>query len=30
MGAAFTKALEIAENLGDVSYQLRALQGLQF
>jgi len=30
MGAAFTKALEIAENIGDVSYQLRALQGLQF
>ena len=30
MGAAFTTALEIAENLGDVSYQLRALQGLQF
>jgi len=30
MGAAFTKALEIAETLGDVSYQLRALQGLQF
>src|SRR6266851_2357714 len=30
MGAAFAKALEIAENLGDVSYQLRALQGLQF
>src|SRR6266851_1603861 len=30
MGAAFAKALEIAENLGDISYQLRALQGLQF
>jgi predicted ATPase/DNA-binding winged helix-turn-helix (wHTH) protein len=30
MSAAFTKTLEIAENLGDVNYQLRALQGLQF
>jgi predicted ATPase/DNA-binding winged helix-turn-helix (wHTH) protein len=30
MSAAFTKALEIAENLGDPKYQLRALQGLYF
>jgi predicted ATPase/DNA-binding winged helix-turn-helix (wHTH) protein len=30
MGAAFTKALEIAENLGDTEYQLRALGGLFF
>jgi predicted ATPase/DNA-binding winged helix-turn-helix (wHTH) protein len=30
MGAALTKALEIAENLGDTEYQLRALRGLYF
>jgi predicted ATPase/DNA-binding winged helix-turn-helix (wHTH) protein len=30
MSAAFTRALEIAENLGDPKYQLRALQGLHF
>jgi predicted ATPase len=30
MGAAFTKALEIAESLGDSEYQLRALRGLYF
>ncbi|HUB47280.1 MAG TPA: winged helix-turn-helix domain-containing protein [Acetobacteraceae bacterium] len=30
MGAAFTKALEIAESLGDIEYQLRALRGLYF
>jgi predicted ATPase len=30
MGAAFTKALEIAESLGDTEYQLRALRGLYF
>jgi predicted ATPase/DNA-binding winged helix-turn-helix (wHTH) protein len=30
MGAAFTKVLEIAENLGDSEYQLRALRGLYF
>ena len=30
MGAAFTKALEIAESLGDPEYQLRALPGLYF
>src|SRR4051794_34696950 len=30
MGAAFTKALEIAESLGDTEYQLRALGGLYF
>ena len=30
MGAAFTKALEIAEGLGDTEYQLRALGGLFF
>jgi hypothetical protein len=30
MGAAFTKALEIAHNLGDTEYQLRALGGLFF
>jgi predicted ATPase len=30
MGAAFTNALAIAENLGDLEYQLRALGGLYF
>ena len=30
MGAAFTKALNIAEALGDTEYQLRALHGLYF
>ncbi len=30
MGEAFTKALEIAESLGDSEYQLRALRGLYF
>jgi predicted ATPase len=30
VGAAFTKALDIAESLGDSEYQLRALQGLYF
>jgi len=30
MGAAFAKALEIAESLGDNEYQLRALGGLYF
>jgi predicted ATPase/DNA-binding winged helix-turn-helix (wHTH) protein len=30
MGAAFTKALEIAERLGDSKYQLSALRGLYF
>src|SRR6266404_3867576 len=30
MGAAFTKVLDIAENLGDTDYQLRALRGLYF
>jgi predicted ATPase len=30
MGAAFTNALAIAENLGDPEYQLRALGGLYF
>jgi predicted ATPase/DNA-binding winged helix-turn-helix (wHTH) protein len=30
MGAAFTKALDIAEALGDTEYQLRALHGLYF
>jgi len=30
MGAAFTKALEIAEGIGDTEYQLRALGGLFF
>jgi predicted ATPase/DNA-binding winged helix-turn-helix (wHTH) protein len=30
MGAAFTKALNIAESLGDSDYQLRALRGLYF
>src|SRR5216683_2607362 len=30
MGEAFTKALEIAESLGDTEYQLRALRGLYF
>jgi len=30
MGAAFTKALEIAESIGDTEYQLRALGGLFF
>ena len=30
MGAAFTKALAIAESLGDTEYQLRALWGLYF
>lgn len=30
MGAAFTKVLEIAEDLGDREYQLRALRGLYF
>ncbi len=30
MGAAFTKALEIADSLGDTEYQLRALGGLYF
>ena len=30
MGAAFTKALEIAESLGDTEHQLRALRGLYF
>ena len=28
MGAAFAKALDLAESLGDSDYQLRALQGL--
>jgi predicted ATPase len=30
MGEAFTKALDIAESLGDTEYQLRALGGLYF
>src|SRR5882757_3650064 len=30
MGEAFTKALDIAESLGDTEYQLRALRGLYF
>src|SRR4029077_18701827 len=30
MGAAFSNVLEIAENLGDTAYQLRALRGLYF
>jgi predicted ATPase/DNA-binding winged helix-turn-helix (wHTH) protein len=30
MGAAFTKALEIAESLGDFEHRLRALSGLYF
>ncbi|HTG19685.1 MAG TPA: transcriptional regulator, partial [Reyranella sp.] len=30
MGKALTKALDIAENLGDSEYQLRALRGLYF
>jgi hypothetical protein len=30
IGAAFTKALDIAEALGDTEYQLRALHGLYF
>jgi predicted ATPase/DNA-binding winged helix-turn-helix (wHTH) protein len=30
MGEALTKALDIAENLGDSEYQLRALRGLYF
>jgi hypothetical protein len=30
MGEALTKALEIAENVGDPEYQLRALRGLYF
>ncbi len=30
MGEALTKALEIAESLGDTEYQLRALRGLVF
>jgi predicted ATPase len=30
MGEAFTKALDIAESLGDTDYQLRALRGLYF
>jgi predicted ATPase/DNA-binding winged helix-turn-helix (wHTH) protein len=30
MGKALTKALEIAENVGDLEYQLRALRGLYF
>ena len=30
MGAAFTKALHIAESLGDAEHQLRALRGLYF
>jgi predicted ATPase/DNA-binding winged helix-turn-helix (wHTH) protein len=30
MNAAFTKALEISENLGDADFQLRALSGLNF
>ena len=30
VGAAFTKALDIAESLGDSEYQLRALRGLYF
>jgi predicted ATPase/DNA-binding winged helix-turn-helix (wHTH) protein len=30
MGAAFTKALGIAESLGDTEHQLRALSGLHF
>jgi predicted ATPase/DNA-binding winged helix-turn-helix (wHTH) protein len=30
MGEAFTKALDIAESLGDSEYQLRALRGLCF
>ena len=30
VGAAFTKALDIAETLGDYEYQLRALRGLYF
>jgi Tetratricopeptide repeat len=30
MGVAFAKALDIAESLGDIEYQLRALRGLYF
>jgi len=30
MGAAFTKALDVAESLGDTEYQLRALRGLYY
>ncbi len=30
MGAAFTKALEIAQSIGDTEYQLRALRGLYY
>jgi predicted ATPase/DNA-binding winged helix-turn-helix (wHTH) protein len=30
MGPAFTKALGIAESLGDIDYQLRALSGLHY
>jgi predicted ATPase/DNA-binding winged helix-turn-helix (wHTH) protein len=30
VGAAFTRALDIAESLGDTEYQLRALRGLYF
>jgi predicted ATPase/DNA-binding winged helix-turn-helix (wHTH) protein len=30
MGTALTKTLEIAESLGDIEYQLRALRGLYF
>jgi predicted ATPase/DNA-binding winged helix-turn-helix (wHTH) protein len=30
IGAGFTKALDIAESLGDAEYQLRALSGLYF
>jgi predicted ATPase len=30
MGEAFTKALDMAESLGDTEYQLRALRGLYF
>ena len=30
MGAAFTKVLEIAQSLGDIEYQLRALRGLYY
>jgi predicted ATPase len=30
IGAAWTKALELAESLDDAEYQLRALRGLQF
>ena len=30
MGVAFTKVLEIAQSLGDIEYQLRALRGLYY